>query len=478
WHTDGATGALMHYYRAGATISPGTVRTLATLWLAATGLVTVLYVANLIRQLSSGRKPSWIKLSLLAISWLFYLYAFGMTSSKIVAFGLFEGYHDIQYLAIVWIFNRNRAAKDPTAGAFTRFLFRQRWPLVVAYIGLCLLFGSYDYVARAQANPRIMQTALAVITGFALIHFYFDGFIWRVREPEFQATLDVNDPQQVFKARIGPKLRHLLWWSAIAVPIAGLLLWERTGRSLSDLEACERVVAAMPHSHKAHYSLASVLTQQGDYARAAEHAGIACELRPGFDLYEVLRSDLNLGNGAPMSRSELDALIASYLRAERTRFDSAELQRNLGRAYQRRGDYREAIDRYRRALDMSDGDARTYFEYAGVLAQKGQFAASAIACENACRLDPNFAEAHALAGAASMAINRPRIAIEHFRRAIQLRPDELKWQVQMALAMATTTDPECRDVAQAQQIAHSVRPKLPADSALLRDLQMIENSSP
>ena len=68
------------------------------------------------------------------MSFFYYLYAFGYTSSKVIAFGLFEGYHDIQYLAIVWVFNRNRVAKDPSAGTFTRFLFRQRWPLIALYV--------------------------------------------------------------------------------------------------------------------------------------------------------------------------------------------------------------------------------------------------------------------------------------------------------------------------------------------------------
>ena len=47
-------------------------------------------------------------------------------------FVLFEIFHDVQYLAIVWLFNRKRVDTDPQVGGFTRFVFRH------------FLVGSFD----------------------------------------------------------------------------------------------------------------------------------------------------------------------------------------------------------------------------------------------------------------------------------------------------------------------------------------------
>ena len=47
----------------------------------------------------------------------------------LVGIALFEVFHDVQYLTIVWIFNVNRVDRNPGVGSFARFLFRRSWSL-------------------------------------------------------------------------------------------------------------------------------------------------------------------------------------------------------------------------------------------------------------------------------------------------------------------------------------------------------------
>ena len=47
-------------------------------------------------------------------------------STNILAgIALFEVFHDVQYLSLVWIYNRNRVEKDSSIGGFMRFIFRR-----------------------------------------------------------------------------------------------------------------------------------------------------------------------------------------------------------------------------------------------------------------------------------------------------------------------------------------------------------------
>ncbi len=474
WQTDGASGVLMHYYRAGGRFPPEWVPLVAKVWGAATLAITLLYVVHLVKRTRAGNPPSPLKLLLLVVSFVYYLYAFGYASSKLIAFGLFEGYHDIQYLAIVWVFNRNRAAKDSSAGTFTRFLFRQRMPLILLYVVLCLAFGSYDFVARSMDEGQIAQVALSVITGLALIHFYFDGFIWRIREPETRATLEVEGDAPASRvARLTPSLRHGLLWVALVVPLGLLVVTESGGRAVDELTACQEVLRARPDSHKAHYLLGSELLAEGQVERARPHIERARELRPGYDLYEVLHADLVLAR-EQLSDAELDEVIRSYERAEKTRPEVAKMHRNWATALRRRGDLRAAAGRYQVALLLDPTDANAFYEYAVVLARQRNFQAAGQACAHAVELNPDHVEARSLLGSILMALGQHEQALTHYREALRVEPRHARVLVQLALALATVPSESLRDPVEASRLADTVRDVTgDQDPGLLNDLATV-----
>src|SRR5688500_12969736 len=94
-----------------------------------------------------------------------------------VSVALFDVFHDVQYLTLVWLFNRQRADKDAGARRFTRFLFRNSNGLIGLYIGLVIGYGSLDYFTNAIDDVKVKQMLLGLLTASALLHFYFDGFI-------------------------------------------------------------------------------------------------------------------------------------------------------------------------------------------------------------------------------------------------------------------------------------------------------------
>ncbi|MCP4195420.1 MAG: tetratricopeptide repeat protein [Planctomycetaceae bacterium] len=470
WQTDGAAGVFMRFYRAGGVMPPELVGIFTKLWFAATLAISVVYLWHLGRKLRMGQPPSILKISLLLVSFFFYLYAFGYSSSKLVAFGLFEGYHDIQYLAIVWVFNRGRAAQSD-AGGFTRYLFRQRWPLALLYVFLCLGFGSYDFFARSIDDVLLGQLALGLITGFALIHFYFDGFIWRIREPETRKSLGVDSSgNAVRRWQISPSARHGLLWAILLVPVALLFTWERAGGARTDVDACRAVLAARPNSHKAHYLLASVLSDEKKVDEALEHIQTARKLRPGYDLYEMLYGDLLMAKGV-VDVDTLDQVIVAYQKALPTRVEVVNLRRNLGIALSMRGYFPDAALHFEKVIELDPNDAATHVELANTYARLQQLDSAADAYQNALTVNPQDVDVLGVLGSVRMAQNRPVEAIDCFRRVVKADPESVRGMVNLAMALASVSDGNLRDPNEARRLAELAAQSAAADDvAIWRDL--------
>lgn len=446
WLTDGTTGILLHYYRAGGALPPTALRAMAWIWLAATIAISWIYVFVLVRRWREGHPPSVLKLALLAVSFFFYLYAFRISSSKLVAFGLFEGYHDVQYLAIVWIFNRNRAERDPGAGSFTRFLFRRRGLMIVFYVELCLGFGSYDYFARSLNDGQIARAALGVITGLALVHFYFDGFIWRIRESQTRSALGVGGTEaKPHGWRIPSQLRHGLLWVALSVPIVALGVWELRGGRTDDAVACEKVLAVHSRSHKAHYLLGSMLFAEGKHEEALDHARHCRTIRPGYDLYEMLYADALMARDLSLGPHELDDVIRCYEKAAKTRSNVAQLHVNWGKALRLRGDTQAAFQRYRAAYQLDPKQTAALFEMATLAHQQQDYATAVQLLGRLIEVVPEHVAAYSRLGTAWLAQGQTQQALRYYNTALELNPESVRALTGSALILANAHNTSLRD---------------------------------
>ncbi len=458
WRTDGTTGVFMHFFKAGAPLSPIVLQWFARIWGVATAAITVFYLVHMIRRTRAGHPPSVLKLMLLGVSYLFYLYAYGYSSSKLIAYALFEGYHDIQYLAIVWIFNCNRAQKDPGAGTFTRFLFRQRAPLIVMYVLLCIGFGSFALFSHNMIEEGPLQrAALGLITGLAMVHFYFDGFIWRIREPETRATLDVagDNAQKVRGLLLPMSLRHGLIWAGLGIPVVLLGVWEFSGGAADDATAYQTTLQVQPKSAKSHYMLGRTLEDAGRYEEALARIRRARELRPGYDLYDLRYAELLLASGN-YTEADLDEIITCYENGMTTRPDLVN-HANWAKALRLRGRLDDAAYRYQVALQQNPSNAETHFDLATVLMMQRNFNAAEQFCAQAVRLDPDYVDAHGLLGMIRMAQGRPGEGFEHYRQALRVDPDEPRILTSLALGLANVEDPALRDTDEAVRLADKAR---------------------
>ena len=107
--------------------------------------------------------------------------------------------HAVEYMVFVWAFQRRRY-REPLQHKpmIQRFL---RWPItvyVLSAVALGLVFTYMKYYGRwiwpEQPMPEILDVTTYELIGFwtvyqSMVHFYFDGFLWKMRSPTIRATV-------------------------------------------------------------------------------------------------------------------------------------------------------------------------------------------------------------------------------------------------------------------------------------------------
>jgi hypothetical protein len=235
--------------------------------------VTAVYSVHALRRTRAGTPPSALKLVLHVTTIAFWAFCNLAVGHVLLAILLFEIFHDVQYLAIVWMFNRRRVDSDPAAGAFTRFLFRQRGYLVVLYVGLVAGYGSLNLLGGLTSEASVFGGLLGgIVAASTLLHFYYDGFIWKLREADVSRTLGVTaDALAGPIGRARPGLRHALRCALFAAPlflvVANLLFWRSP---ISELERHASLAAISPRDFMLQAKLAELRGVDGDLAGAIE----------------------------------------------------------------------------------------------------------------------------------------------------------------------------------------------------------------
>src|SRR5262249_38268781 len=279
-----------------------------------------------------------------AATFLYLGYTVTQVHQPLMGYAMFESWHDIQYLAIVWLFNINRS-KHPEAGRLIRFLFRPRIVLLAAYVIVCLIFGSLAHAWRLFDNPTAARIGFAMVTATALFHYYLDGFIWKIRDKDTRQALGVQQqadsmvPRQWLPAWSG----HALLWSLFIVP-AALLFGMESNASTRPLQVFERLVETFPSSAQAHYELGRTLQEQGRLAEAKVHferaLHIDSRLLPAHTLLGALLSSQN-------DLEEAKVHLEQVLKVDPK---NPEAHNNLGIVFNKGNDVRRAQEEFELAL--------------------------------------------------------------------------------------------------------------------------------
>lgn len=431
----------MYYVRCAAPLPAWlSVPLLQRVWAWGTGVVTVLFLINLLWCWWQSRPPSTIKLLLMAMSFGFWWYTRVTVTNPLVGVALFEVFHDVQYLSIVWIFNRSRAAKDAGAGAFTRFLFRNSGGLIGVYVGMVFAYGSLGLVAKGFSLETVNHAFQGLLVGSGLLHFYYDGFIWKLREKQTGGALGINNQQDAGGTagrgfRMPAWMPHGLKWVAFLTP-ASLLVMSQFAMPVDRPARLRTLAAALPGSSAAQFKLGESLAAKGDIVEAAACFDRALDLDP---------EDLQARNNLGIARAELGDLTgaAEHFRAVlRKDPRHTDALANYGRLLVSTGDVQEGIDHLRRALELKPDHAAaretlTAVELAlhapspldlndrGILlAQQGKLDEAIALFRQAVQADPTLVASHYNLAVALSEAGRHGEAVSAVDEAVRLEPQQ------------------------------------------------------
>jgi hypothetical protein len=258
--------------------------------------------------------------------------------------------HVSQYLAIVWKYNRNLALrKGACRSGFFRETFARGGPrALVGYVLLCAGYGALlVYAWRNAPGSAHWIVALAAAANFTstLMHYYYDGFIWKIRHKENQQYLDLR------VGREAPDLPALSWWDtfraqpAVATVARHLLYF---GLPLVLLAIGIGLVQADPRRQADAQRLKS-LQKQGrvqESLRQAEAVLISLETQ-----LQVERHMIALRPTAAHCAFAAE-LVYQKEQVQRTYIDPYQQGDALARAEERRREVCEAIQLMEQALSL------------------------------------------------------------------------------------------------------------------------------
>jgi Flp pilus assembly protein TadD len=380
----------LYYESGGVLVEPSIILGLKYAVMAALGLVTAIFVWRQWRDWRTAGVMSPIKLTLLVSSIAFWWYCNNGVQNILVGIALFEVFHDVQYLAIVWIYNRARVERDESIGGFMRFVFRRSGSLIGVYVGLVLAYGSIALTTSGVSVEAIKHVLIGVVTASALLHFYYDGFIWKVRETQTRAMLgiDASGVTTLPAPRTWPSwIRHGLRWAVLIVPVAALCAAQLGGRVVPTLERTAKVAEILPRDAQARLNYGKALHESGQIQKALEQYETALQLNPNFGEAEFYVALAWVGLG------DLDKSIDHFQRALRLDPKNGRWEFRLARVLKAKGSAQEARQRYEHALSLDGAQPIAHKELADLLCDAGEYQSAVTHYEEALRLQPDYVEA-------------------------------------------------------------------------------------
>jgi Tfp pilus assembly protein PilF len=386
-----------YYMCGGPFIPPSLVHQGQQLILFAAIAVSVLFLVHFLRMWIIGKRPNPVKVALLVTSITFWWYCNNLVANILVGIALFEVFHDVQYLSLVWIYNRNRVEKDSNIGGFMRFVFRRSGSLMGLYVGLILAYGSVSYINAHIGMDTIKRILTGVVTASTLLHFYYDGFIWKVRERSTRQSLGLaGGTADVALGGILPgwAWHGLKWVAVFVVPLGALWFWQ-IHLAVPEVQRQAWVIADVPVGAKPHYDYGSALQKEGRLEEAVEQYKLALQFNP----------------------------------------KDAKAHTSLAVALTGQAKFDAAVPHMETALHLEPNNGEFHLVYATLLQRIGHNDEAALHFEAATRLKPDSAEAHYSYAGFLAGLGKNDEYISELRRVLQLRPDYPYAELRLADAL-------------------------------------------
>jgi Tfp pilus assembly protein PilF len=391
-----------YYMCGGPFIPPSVVQLAQGLFLLAAVTVSMLFLFHSGRMWIVGKRANPVKIALLVTSIAFWWYCNNLVANILVGIALFEVFHDVQYLSLVWLYNRNRVEKDSNIGGFMRFVFRRSGSLMGLYVGLVLAYGSVSYINAHIGMDTIKRILTGVVTASTLLHFYYDGFIWKVRERSTRQSLGLaGGTADVMLGGVFPSWawHGLKWVGVFVLPLGALWFWQ-IHLAIPEVQRQAWVVADVPIGAKPHFDYGSALQKEGRLEEAVEQYKIGLQFNP----------------------------------------KDAKAHTSLAVALTGQAKFDAAVPHMETALRLEPNNPDFHLVYATLLQRIGHNDEAALHFETAIRLKPDSVEAHYSYAAFLAGLGKNDEYISELRRVLQLKPDYPYAELRLADALFAKGD--------------------------------------
>ena len=293
----------------------------------------------------------------------YYLYIYN--DDFVVGFAVWSGFHCLQYYGIVWAFNRSRVERGAAMTRFVQFLFRPRTGLALLYASLIFLYGGIDYLQRFLGEGDLRTLLMAFIGTSTVMHYYFDGFIWKVREKDTREPLNIAPPRPTLESvlvassarsalrhlrQLLPSYRRGLYQAGYLAFFIVLLATLETRWPHDDMAMGGSLVELVPGAEEAHLGLGESLRLRGRVDEAAEVYRKAVALNPEYAEAQVMLG-LSL-----VSLGDIDGAVEAYSGALEINPANATGHFNLAGLLEGRGDRQRALHHYQQAAQGRDSE--------------------------------------------------------------------------------------------------------------------------
>ena len=380
--------------------------------------VSVLFLLHFGRMWIIGKRPNPVKLALLVTSIAFWWYCNNLVANILVGIALFEVFHDVQYLSLVWIYNRNRVEKDSNIGGFMRFVFRRSGSLIGLYVGLVFAYGSLSYFNAHLGIETVKRILTGVVTASTLLHFYYDGFIWKVRERSTRQSLGLaGGTSDVSLGGFLPSwaLHGLKWATVFVLPLSALWFWQ-THVNVPEVQRRAWLVEDVPAGAKQHFDYGLALQKEGQWELAEKQYKTALSFKPAD-----AKSHMNLAV-VLMAQAKYDAAASHMEEALRLQPDSGESHFNYASLLQRLGRGDEAGPQYEAAARLLPDSPEAHYNHASFLASGGKGNDALRELQRAVQLKPDYVDAQLKLADALFAKGDLEAAKIHYTTALGADP--------------------------------------------------------
>ncbi len=413
------TDALEGFYASGVPfIAPAAIHALQQTLLAAAIAVSIICVANFAWMWMAGKRQNPVKLALLVTSISFWWYCNNGVTNILAGIALFEVFHDVQYLSLVWIYNRNRVEKDSNIGGFMRFVFRRSGSLIGLYIGLVFAYGSLGYLNSHIGLETVKRVLTGVVAASGLLHFYYDGFIWKVREKSTRQSLGITGgTADVAQSSLLPgwMLHGAKWAVAFVIPLTALWFGQLHGKQ-PEVNRSAWVVADLPAGARQHYNYGAALQNVGRLDEAEQEYYTALRFDPNY-----VKVHMNLAQ-LFMSKSKLDEARKHYEKALQLEPHTGEVHSGYAYLLERLGRADEAQAEYENAIRLTPKSARLFYTYGAFLDKRGKLDGAIAQYQRALQVDPQLADAHSELATALFTKGDLQQSEAHYLEAARLDP--------------------------------------------------------